>query len=72
MTKYVYSALVTEQRTYPVHVVLDVPDGRSPWGPDARKAAREAALKAAAVAEYTGEQPQLSSTVRLTTAREED
>lgn len=71
MSKHIYSALVTESHTYPVQVEVEVPDGRSPWGPAGREGANEAALRALAVARYEGVQPQVSTRVQLTSSRPE-
>lgn len=71
MARYTYTALVTEHVTYAVHVEVEIPDGRSPWGPKARELADKAARKAAAVAQYVGEQPQTRTTVQLTNSIKE-
>lgn len=46
-----YRALVYETRARSVEVEVEIPDGKSPWGPAARKAA-EAAILAAPVTEW--------------------
>lgn len=70
MAKYEYTALVTTRRTHAVKVTVEVPGGKSPWGPTGRAVAKEAALKAGAVAEYTGAEPQVSTDVQFTHAQE--
>lgn len=65
MTTYRYTALVETTTYQAVTFKIDVPDGKSPWGPAARREAQGAALKAP-----EGEPSTRAVMVRLTSVQE--
>jgi len=72
MARYTYTALVTRQLTHAVKVTVEVPDGKSPWGPFGREAARTEALKEATTAGLRGDAPQTRTTVQFSHAQKQE